>query len=63
MEEDAILEETPYTGSEYIEIPTGDGHVLRVVFEMSLGDLVVSSVLLLILSFLILRSVLKLVWR
>lgn len=48
---------------EYVDITTGEGNVLRVVFEMSLGDLLVSSVLLLILTFLILRSVLKLLWR
>lgn len=48
---------------EYIEILTEDGHILRIVFEMSLGDIVIASVLLLILSFLILRYVLKLLWR
>lgn len=47
---------------EIYEFVTGGG-ILRVTYEMSIGDLVIASVLALILLFLILRSVLSILWR
>lgn len=48
---------------EYLDIPTDDGHVVRIVYELSLGDLVIGSVLLLILTYMVIRTVTKIIWR
>jgi len=48
---------------EYIDLTTDDGHTLRIVYEMSIGDLVISSLLLLLLLFLVIRTILKILWR
>lgn len=46
---------------EYIDIPTANSY-LRVTFEISVGDLVVGSLLALVLFFLILDLIRKIVW-
>lgn len=51
-----------YIAPEYIDVVTGDG-TLRIVYEMSIGDLLVSSMLVLLLVFLILWAIIKTIWR
>lgn len=48
--------------AEYLDIETSNG-LLRITFEMSVGDLLVTSVVALLLAFMMLQSLLKLLWR
>lgn len=46
-----------------IEIPIGDGQTLHIVLEMSIGDLLVSSLLAGIGFFMLLTNIIKILWR
>lgn len=48
---------------EYVDIPTSGGELLRITYEMTVGDIVVAASVLLLLVFLILSSILKILWR
>jgi len=47
---------------EYLDIFTDDG-TIRILYEMSLGELIIAAVLMLFLLFLILDSIMKILWR
>lgn len=46
-----------------IEIPIGDDQTLHIVLEMSIGDLLVSSLLSGIGFFMLLTNIIKILWR
>lgn len=50
-----------YIAPEYVDIETAEGR-LRIIFEMDVGDLLVITFLSLLLLYLILNSVMKIVW-
>lgn len=49
--------------SQYTDIPTPDGNVLRVIYEMTVGDMLVCAFVGLLLFFLILNALMKKLWR
>lgn len=53
------MEELPM----YIDYPTADGSVLRVVHEMTTGDMVIASCLILLILVYVIVSLLKILWR
>jgi hypothetical protein len=59
VEDPVLIENAP----EYIDIPTGGGELLRVVYEMTVGDIIVAVMLLLVVVYLILSGVMKALWR
>lgn len=48
---------------EYIDIPTSGGELLRITYEMTVGDIVVAASILLLLVYLLLSSLMKILWR
>jgi hypothetical protein len=54
--------EEGYVHAQYVEVFTPDG-TLRIVYEMTVGDLLVSSMLVLLIVYLLLNSVIKAAWR
>lgn len=53
------LTETP----EYVEFQLEGGGVLRVVYEMSVGDLLITTFLVAAILYLIIQSVIRMLWR
>ena len=49
--------------SQYVDIVTDDGDLLRVWFEVTVGDLLIAAALSLLFLFLIVSAVLKILWR
>lgn len=47
---------------EYLDVTTEEGTV-RVMYELTLGDLLISSLLVLLLLYLIISKILKILWR
>jgi hypothetical protein len=50
------------TGALYTDFETASG-VIRILHEVSLGDLIVATMIALLLLFLILSTLMKIVWR
>lgn len=48
---------------EYVDIETSSGALLRIVYEVTIGDLLVGSAVALLLAFLMLNALMKLNWR
>lgn len=48
---------------EYVDIETSSGALLRITYEISMGDLLVGSAVALLLAFLMLYALMKLIWR
>lgn len=48
--------------AEYSDIITDHG-VIRIVHEMTLGEIAIVSVLALILLFLVIKTLIRLIWR
>lgn len=48
---------------QFYDIVTSDGSVLRVVYEMSVGDLLVAGGIGLLLVFLVLKAIHDILWR
>lgn len=60
MEDEPIIQE--YTGPEYWDFYTDNG-TIRLVYELSLGDMLIGTLLCLILLFAIIRAVFNALWR
>lgn len=64
MPEDATPEESTmpeYVAPEHLDIETIEG-TLRIVYEMTVGDLLIVTFVTLLIVFLILNSLMKIVW-
>lgn len=48
---------------DHMEIPVDGGYVLRIVYEITAGELLVASALAALLLFLVLDSIRKILWR
>lgn len=48
---------------EYIDILTPTGETLRILYEMTIGDVVIVALLSLLLFYFILAAVIRAIWR
>lgn len=48
---------------DYVEIPIDDGSILRVLYEVTIGDLLITTSIAALIFFLILDALRKLIWR
>lgn len=49
--------------SQYVDIITEEGDWLRIVYEITVGDLLIAAVVSLLVLVLVLNAVLKILWR
>lgn len=47
---------------DYMDIPTADG-ILRITYEMTIGDVIIAGAILLLLVYQLLAGVMKILWR
>lgn len=48
---------------QYLDIITAEGDWLRVVYEVTVGDLLIAAAISLLIVFLVINAVLKILWR
>lgn len=48
---------------EFIDITTPAGEVLRITYEMTIGDVVIVSVISMLLFYHIIKSIISIIWR
>lgn len=48
---------------QYVDIPTVSGDTLRVVYEMTMGEVIIAAAILSVLVYMILNGIMKVLWR